>query len=575
MLTLDNRDTMNTLLDAMTLTWSDSRPAITYVETDRDPIVVSRMDFDRQTVRYARALRSLGVGARDLVILAHTQNLESIFAFWGALRLGAIPSMFPTLTEKLDPEIYQRSMAELVSHSGVRAVLTTDEFAPSLRALLTCTVIGSSEIEAALTGEAEQAVLDVSAPDPDAIAFLQHSSGTTGLQKGVALSHRAVLNQIASYSAALDMNDDDAIVSWLPLYHDMGLIAGFLLPLIQGVPLILMSPFDWVSHPALLLKAIDEYQATLCWLPNFAYNHCARRIRQRDSEGLSLGSMRLFINCSEPVYAESHTLFAARFAPNGVTPDMLAVSYAMAENTFAVTQTPAGTQPRLDIVDRTRLEADRIAEPVSAYHPNAQTKVSCGPPITGSRVRVVSPEDPAQVLPERHVGELAVHSDCMLTEYYRRPDLDPFRDGWYLTGDYGYIADGEVYVVGRKKDLIIHAGKNIFPQDIEAIVNDVPGVHAGRAVVFGVPDAREGTELIAIVAEIRADETQPHAQISAAIKGAVARSASVSAAFVQLVDSKWLIKTSSGKIARAANRDKWLAERTAAAAPEPKPGSGR
>jgi acyl-CoA synthetase (AMP-forming)/AMP-acid ligase II len=563
MLMLENRADMNTLLDAITLTRADVRPAITYVETDRDPIVVSRAEFEQQTRRYAHALDALGVGARDLVIMAHTQNLESIFAFWGALRLGAIPSMFPTLTEKLDPEIYQRSMAELASSSGVRAVLTTDEFAPSLRGLLACTVIASSEIAAALTGEPAHTPSALSAPDPDAIAFLQHSSGTTGLQKGVALSHRAVLNQIASYSTALELNESDAVVSWLPLYHDMGLIAGFLMPLIQGIPLILMSPFDWVSHPALLLKAIDAYGATLCWLPNFAYNHCARRIRQRDSDGLSLRSMRLFINCSEPVYAESHALFAERFAPNGVTPEMLAVSYAMAENTFAVTQTPIGTLPRHDIVDRARLEGDRIAEPVPADHPNAQIRVSCGTPIAGSRVRVVSPEDPSQPLPERHVGELAVQSDCMLTEYYRRPDLNPFRDGWYLTGDYGYIADGEVYVVGRKKDLIIHAGKNIFPQDIEAIVNDVPGVHAGRAVVFGVPDAREGTELIAIVAEVRADEAQPHAQISAAIRQAVARSASVSAAYVQLVDSKWLIKTSSGKIARAANRDKWLAERAA------------
>src|SRR5690606_13134490 len=322
--------------------------------------------------------------------------------------------------------------------------------------------------------------------DPQAIAFLQHSSGTTGLQKGVALSHGAVRRQLAAYGEAIGLTAGDVIVSWLPLYHDMGLIAGFMLPLVAGVPLVLMSPFDWVRHPALLLRAIHDFGGTLCWLPNFAYNHCARRIRRRDSEGVSLASMRLFVNCSEPVRAESHDLFLERFAVHGVTAEMLAVSYAMAENTFAVTQTPPGRPATLDIIDLPALASAGEARPVPPDHPAAVTKVSCGPPIPGTAVRVVNKD--GRVLPERQVGELAIRSDYMLSEYYRRPDLAPFRDGWYLTGDMGYMVDGEVFVIGRSKELIINAGKNIYPQDLEAIVNSVPGVHPGRAVVFGVPD---------------------------------------------------------------------------------------
>jgi len=390
----------------------------------------------------------------------------------------------------------------------------------------------------------------------DEIAFLQHSGGTTGLQKGVALSHRAVLNQLASYSDAIALNDDDVIVSWLPLYHDMGLIAGFLLPLVQGIPLVLMSPFDWAKHPALLFRAIHEHHGTLCWLPNFAYNHCARRIRQRDLEGLSAASMRMFINCSEPVYAESHALFLERFAAIGVKAEMLAVSYAMAENTFAVTQTPPGEIPHVDVIDRAMLEERLIAQPADAH---TVTKVSCGKPITNTAVRVL--DDAGNPLPERHVGELAVKSDCMLTEYYQRPDLQPFKDGWYLTGDRGYIADGEIYVVGRSKDLIINAGKNVYPQDIEALVNTVPGVHAGRAVAFGVPDVREGTELIAVVAEVETESEEERQAIDRAIRQTVAQGSTVTVSFVKLVDSRWLIKTSSGKIARAANREKWLREK--------------
>jgi len=308
-----------------------------------------------------------------------------------------------------------------------------------------------------------------------------------------------------------------------------------------------------------LLRAIHDYGGTLCWLPNFAYNHCARRVRQRDAQGLSLASMRMFVNCSEPVHHDSHRLFLERFAPQGVKPEMLTVSYAMAENTFAVTQTPPGYAAQLDVVDRIELEQNRYARPVRFDDPNAQTRVSCGPTIAGTAVRVVS--DEGQALPERRVGQVAIQSDCMLSGYYKRPDLEPFLDGWYLTGDMGYVAGGEVYIVGRLKDLIINAGKNIYPQDIEAIVNTVPGVHAGRAVAFGVPDETEGTELVAIVAEVNTEDAAERKHIATRIRQTVARQSMVTVSYVHLVDSRWLIKTSSGKVARRANRDKWLAER--------------
>ncbi|MFN8530395.1 MAG: AMP-binding protein [Anaerolineae bacterium] len=559
MLTLSNRHDFHTMLDAATLIHAADQPAVIYLSVDQPPITVTRAEFRRTAIGYGAALRGAGITAGDLVIIAHTQNLESIYIFWGALLIGAIPSMFPTLTEKLDPDIYMANLAELVSFSGVRCVLTTDDFAPTLAARVPCPVYGSTHLMGLIAPmTATAAPFEPHTPEPDAIAFLQHSSGTTGLQKGVALSHRALLNQIASYSEAIALTASDVIVSWLPLYHDMGLIAGFLMPLIQGVPLVLMSPFEWAKSPIMLFRAIHAYQGTLCWLPNFAYNHCARRIRQRDLEGLSVASMRLFINCSEPVYAESHAQFAERFAGLGVKPEMLAVSYAMAENTFAVTQTPPGHAPTLDCVDRVALESQLSALPVPADHPHASIRVSCGLPIQHSACRAL--DDQGNPLPERQVGELVVKSDCMLSGYYKRPDLQPFRDGWYLTGDRGYIADGEVYVVGRSKDLIINAGKNVYPQDIEAIVNTVQGVHPGRAVAFGVPDAKEGTELIAVVAEVDDDDPDAHQLIGQHIRQAVAQRSTVTVSYVRLVDSKWLIKTSSGKIARAANRTKWMSE---------------
>lgn len=555
MLSLHTRGQYLTLLDALALQPSadatDTPPALIYLQADAAPQQLSRREFAARVQQMAGALVGLGVRPRDLVVIAHTQNLESILLFWAALALGAVPSMFPTLTEKLDPAIYARNMAELVTRSGVRAVFTSDAFMPMLAEVVPCAVYGSAAL---LNPPAPPAAFTGAYPQD--IAFLQHSSGTTGLQKGVALSHEAVLNQLAAYSVAIDLQPNDVIVSWLPLYHDMGLIAGFLLPLVQGIPLVLLSPFEWVQRPAMLLRAIHEYSGTLCWLPNFAYNHMAHRVRLRDVEGVRLDTMRLFINCSEPVRAESHTLFTEKFGALGVRPQMLAVSYAMAENTFAVTQTPLHTAPTLDMISRDVLAGQGLARPCEPSDLDALVQVSCGVPIAGCAVQVLSPE--GAPLGERQVGELAVKSDSMLTGYYQRPDLQPFNaQGWYLTGDMGYMAGGEVYVVGRQKDLIINAGKNIYPQDIEAVVNVIEGVKAGRVVAFGIPDAREGTELIVVVAEVSAPP-EAHSALQREIRTRVAAQCAVSVSYVQLVDARWLIKTSSGKIARAENRHKWL-----------------
>lgn len=557
MLTGATRNNFHTLLDAIPLhSDAESPPAIIYLSTTTEPITVNRSNFKMHVLTYAASMAKLGIAAGDLVIIAHTQSLESIYAFWGALWLGAIPSMFPTLTEKLDPDIYMRDLGELVHISGVKAILTTDHFASRLKSKLLCPVYSSEELLLSTAPQIPHAYKS----SPSDIALLQHSSGTTGLQKGVALSHKAILNQLASYADALKLTSEDIIVSWLPLYHDMGLIAGFLQPLIQGIPLVLMSPFDWVSHPAMLLRAIHDYHATLCWLPNFAYNHSTRAIRQSDTAALDLSTIRAFINCSEPVQHESHLMFAERFAANGIRMDMFTVSYAMAENTFAVTQTKPGNYPAIDTISLDNLRQKKQAIPTESDKNSTTSIVSCGAPIPNVEVKVVDAN--GKTLPDRHIGEVLVRSDSMLSGYFKRPDLNPFDDQcWYRTGDQGYIADGEIYIVGRSKDLIINAGKNIYPQDIEAVVNTIEGIHPGRVVVFGVPDAAEGTELIAVVAEVETTDKTAQKQISQAIRQQVVRQSSVTVNFVTLVNKGWLIKTSSGKIARGKNREKWMAEK--------------
>jgi len=537
------------------------KTVLVMVNQDGTEQVVTARQFDQQATNFARALKAIGVEEEDLVILVLRHSQELLSAFWGAMVLGAIPSIFPFLTEKLDPDLYMQRVKSLVTNENARAVITFPEFKQSLTELLSdagCQVLSTQDVGQALQAETSAADL-WQHPAGDKIAFLQHSSGTTGLQKGVALSHRAVLNQIESYSRAIELNDQDVIVSWLPLYHDMGLIAGFVMPIVAGIPLVLMSPFHWIRDPKSLLWAIHKHRGTLCWLPNFAYNHIARTARPAALEGLDLSSWRASINCSEPVYHHSHQVFLDRLTPYGFASEALSVSYAMAENTFAVTQTRVGQPPRLDWIQIAPLQADRLAVKAVPEASGAAAMVSCGMPIDGTEIGIV--DEQRQRLGERLVGEIILRSNCMLSEYYKRPEItaEAIVDGWYYTGDMGYIAGGELFITGRKKDMIIVGGKNIYPQDLEAIANHVPGIYPGRAVAFGLFDERIGSEVIVMVAEMQPElDGATPAQIERQLRQQVVAQTEVTLADVRLVEDRWVIKTSSGKIGRADNRQKYL-----------------
>ena len=548
---------------------------------------------------YARAYAQAGLLPGDVIVLIQQHGPGLAAAFWGAVLHGAVPAIMPFLTEKLAPEKYRDELAALVAITRPAGIVTYPEFAPEVHAALA----PDSSVRAVLL---ERDIVPDPATDPagllglarapEDMALLQHSSGTTGLQKGVALSHRAVLNQLDTYAAALRLADDDVVVSWLPLYHDMGLIAGFVIPVLRRIPLVLLSPFDWVRAPYRLLQAVTHYRGTLSWLPNFAYNFCAQKIRDRDLEGVDLSSWRAVINCSEPMRWESHQAFAERFAPYGLRPAALATCYAMAENVFAVTQGGIAAPVTVDEVDRRALISDKRALPVTqeghgqatppslaGHGPRSEAEwgkgaggiepalslskglkmLSAGPPLPNVQVRIL--DEQRAELPERHVGEIALRSDCMLTGYYHRPDLTEraFHDGWYLTGDLGYLADGEVYITGRMKDLIIVGGKNVHPQDLESLAGEVPGVHPGRVVAFGVFNTDQGTEEVVIVAEVDTEDEDARAQLANDIRQRINRGSDVAVRYVHLVGPRWVLKTSSGKLARAANREKYLAETAA------------
>lgn len=532
---------------------------------------------------YARALERAGVQPGGVVVIILQHGADLLYAFWGAVLRGAAPSIMPFLTEKLAPERYREDLAALIRTTGPAAIITYPEFVPEVQGAIeragedegsqtaqvaagrqgpAPAVLSSAGIQPA---SPEFATLGGLGCAPDDIVLLQHSSGTTGLQKGVALSHRAVFNQLEHYARAIRLTQDDVIVSWLPLYHDMGLIASFLMPILCRVPLVLMSPFDWVRAPHRLLQAVTRYGGTLAWLPNFAYNFCAQKIRERDLEGVNLASLRAVINCSEPTYWASHQAFAQRFEKVGLRTGTLATCYAMAENVFAVTQAGIDAPVPVDEVDQRALLVERVARksPGASTGPSLKM-LSAGRPLPNVRVRVLSDAASGTRLdvPERHVGEIALRSDCMLAGYYHRPDLteQAFLDGWYLTGDLGYLADGELYVTGRKKDLIIVGGKNVYPQDLERLASEVPGVHPGRVVAFGVLNPGAGTEDVVMVAEADTIDPAERQRIADAVRQHVTIGSDVALRQVRIVDARWLLKTSSGKTARNANRDKYLAE---------------
>jgi len=508
------------------------------------PITYGRLVEGSASV--AEELITAGVAQGDVVVIILPHGELLIDAFWGAVLHGAIPSILPPLTEKLSPEKYRRDLAALIGVTQPAAIVTYPDFENEVHAA------------SAMCGRAP-AVLALHEPRCilpdfgafggmrrriDDIALLQHSSGTTGLQKGVALSHRAIFNQLQAYAPAIDLSPADTIVSWLPLYHDMGLIASFVMPVMRRVPVAMMSPFDWVRAPAKLLQAISTYKATLCWLPNFAYPFMATRVRDRDLTGVNLSSMRAFVNCSEPCYRHAHAQFVQRFAPYGLRADALHTSYAMAENTFAVTQTrtaPSFTEQR------------------------GELRLSCGKPLPNVLLRVLDAS--GATLPEGAIGEIVVRSDCMLAGYYHRDELtqQAFVDGFYRTGDLGYVQDGELYVTGRRKDLIIVGGKNVYPNDLEQLAGEVDGVHAGRTVAFGVFDAEQGTEEVVILTEAEdsgaAHDADAAEELADRVRAHVTKNSDVAVRVVHIVPEKWLIKTSSGKISRTACREKWMENR--------------
>ncbi|MGE0418971.1 MAG: AMP-binding protein [Acetobacteraceae bacterium] len=547
------------------------------LRTPDKPFVILRIGADRRQITFRDAWRDVaaaqaaiaraGVPPDGVALLFMPQGWEALAWYFGAIAHGCTASFMPGPSAKQDPDLYWQSHVKLMQRITPSCLITTDHYDAQIQrnGLLTdgCRMVRVRPLDPAAAPDSTLATgLEQRTGTPP---ILQHSSGTTGLKKGVMLSHDAILTQVATYADAIEARADDVIVSWLPLYHDMGLVACSLMPMILGQTIVLLDPFEWVARPATLMDAIDAHRGTLCWLPNFAFDHLARTVDPA-SGAFRLDSIRAFINCSEPCQALSFRRFADRFRPAGLSDTALHVCYAMAETTFAVTQTPITTAPTTLTVDRVALhEQGRVMAPADPT--NATELLSAGVPIEGTGISIV--DDAGQSVADDVVGEVCIRSRSLFSGYFRLPEMTAERltGTLYRSRDRGFRHDGQLYVLGRLDDLVIVAGRNFHAAEVETILNGVAGLKPGRNVVFGIPNAERGTNDLVAVAEVEKPEdadrgSAGHRALRAAVRHAMFQSLGIYPAEVRLVETGWLIKTTSGKIERGRNAEKYLRDKT-------------
>ena len=546
-----------TLIEALQAAPAD-RVFITHWVDEDEQKVVTFGEFRRLARIQARHLRRHNVSSGDKVVIIMPQSIAAMTAFAGAMMVGAVPAFLAYPNFKIEPAKYRSGLAGVTASLNAKAVIIDEAFPDDMLEYVNC---GRAPLLRAHASGDED--ITGAAADPDGLAFIQHSAGTTGLQKGVALTHRVVLRHIEVLRQALQIRpESDRIYNWLPLYHDMGLIACFMLPMVCHIPVAIQSPLEWVMHPDSMLQVISEHKSTLAWLPNFAFQFVARRTPPARCSQYDLSSMRAFINCSEPVRAASMDEFQNAFGSTGLRQGALQSSYAMAENVFTVSQSDLRSEsgPTRILADTATFRSEHRVVRACPGFP-AMCFLSSGSLLSGNEVRVVA--DSGTILGEAEVGEIAIRSETLFNGYYNRPDLTTkaIVDGWYHTGDLGFTLGSELFVVGRKKDLLIVGGENLYPQDIEEVISTHPAIHDGRAVAVGVYNPDLGTEDVVVIAEVEDENMlRDSGEIERKLREQVIAGTGVAVKAVVLKPPKWSVKSTAGKPARSATREKLLRE---------------
>ncbi len=544
--------TLDQVLEWRARTTPDAIHAVVISDDQREFLSYAQLEEGARVV--ASGLAQTGVQPGSTVALMLPTSAGYLRAFLGVLLVGAIPVPIypPTRPSQLEEHVHRH--AGILTNAGVDTLVTFHEArtvarllrsrVPTLRNVLS---IGELSERASVWSARPGA-------SADTIAMLQYTSGSTGAPKGVILTHGNLLSNIRAMGNTIGAMDSDVFVSWLPLYHDMGLIGAWLGSLYFGCLFVVMPPTAFLRQPACWLRTIHEHRATLSASPNFGYELCARRLTDEDLQGLDLSCWRIAFNGAEPVMPDTLDRFSRRLAPYGFRQEAMTPVYGLAEAAVGLTFPPIGRGALADRIDRGEMMRKGRAVPVSADRPDALRFVSSGQPLPGYEVRIVDAS--GSEAPERVEGSVQFTGPSATAGYYQNPGATQqlLRGGWLETGDRGYMAGGELYITGRVKDIIIRRGRHIYPDEIEQAVGELEGVRKGCVAAFGTHEAATATEKLVVLAETRYTDPALLAELKARINERVVATVGEPPEEIVLSGPHTVLKTSSGKLRRSATR---------------------
>ncbi|MFI4938319.1 MAG: 1-acylglycerol-3-phosphate O-acyltransferase [Candidatus Berkiellales bacterium] len=533
------------------------RPHVFFQDEKGDEVTLTYEILLKKSSEIATGLQEKGITRGDTVALMLPTSEDFFFTFFGILHLGAIPvPIYPPFRPDRIEE-YAIRAANILKNAEVKLLITFQKaqrlsellrvFVSSLNDVVTVESLKKS------TDKFKKSLIVEGMP-----ALIQYTSGSTSAPKGVLLSHHNLLANIRSIGKAAQITSQDVAVSWLPLYHDMGLIGSWLMSLYHACPIVIMSPLSFLTRPEKWLWAIHYHRATISGAPNFAYELCIRRVSEAAIAGLDLSSWRLSFNGAEEISPSTLEGFIKKFTPYGYRSTTMFPVYGLAESAVALTFSEPNQEPKIDIINRDLFEKEQIAVPEKTNLANAIKFVCCGKPIPLHEIRIVNEYD--EIVPDRVIGALQFRGPSIMLGYYRQPEatLAITHQGWLDSGDRAYMSDGAVYITGRQKDIIIKAGRNLHPDEIEEVTSQVSGIRKGCVVAFGVMDPKWGTEKLIIVAETREKDKTLHKKITKEINEKIATVLGILPDEVYLVAPKTIGKTSSGKLQRSACKDAYL-----------------
>ena len=503
----------------------------------------------------ARGLVAQDIVPGDRVALMLLTGIDFFVAFFGILYAGAIPVPIYPPMRLSQIEDHLRRQTGILRNAGARLLITVPE-GRRLAGLLRAQVEALNAAESVENLESFAELIGLpQVEDPDSIALIQYTSGSTGDPKGVVLSHANLLANIRAMGVIMEASSADIFVSWLPLYHDMGLIGAWLGCMYFGAVLYAMSPLSFLVRPESWLWAIHRFRATFSASPNFGFELCLNKVADADLEGLDLSSLRMVANGAEPVSVQTSRRFIDRFGHYGFPAGAMAPVYGLAESSVGLAFPPLGRPPVIDRVDRDQLSMHGRADPAKPDDPKPLEIMACGQPLPGHEIRIV--DEAGLELGERQEGRLEFRGPSTTRGYFHNEvkTRELIRNGWIDSADRAYMAGGDVYITGRIKDIIIRAGRHLYPQEIEEAVAGIPGIRKGGVAVFGVTDRASGTERVVVLAETRETDPAKRAGLQAHAQEVTTDIAGTPPDEVVLAPPSTVPKTSSGKIRRSAAKE--------------------